>query len=127
MCLRKVDKKPMRTPGTGYKLAQRKNSSHYSCDYGINAGKVEYREDRWITDANDYKIRATDGDMYQTGFHVSLSEERMVALAKKNNAGIENLIVIKCRFKCVAASDMEGDSHYGPVVVARKIMNTGEL
>lgn len=127
MCLRAVDKKRRRTPGIGYKLALRRNSSYFSADYRAKVGKVEYPEDRWKTDDEDYEIRAESGQQYQTGFHVSLSEEHTRALAKKNNACQDGLVIIKCKFKNVVASDMEGDKFYGPVVVAKKIMNLGEI
>ncbi len=125
MCLRAVDKKPREKAGIGYKLAQRKGNQFLSCDYGVMVGKVIYPLDTWKTDDEDYSITATNCQQYPTGFHVSLSEEHMRVLAKRNNANTDNLVVIKCQFRKVVASDMKSDSLYGPTVVAREIKNLG--
>jgi len=127
MCLKAVDKKRRRTPGIGYKLAQRRNGSYFSCDYRDKFGKVEYPLNKWITDDEDYEIVAKSNQRYRTGFHVFLSEERVRELVRRNNACMDDLVVIKCKYTNVVASDTESDDQYGPVVVARKIMNLGVI
>lgn len=126
MCLRVVDEKPKRKSGIGYKLTQRKGHQFLSCDYGAKVGKVTYPLNTWKTDDEDYLVTAKSGEEYRTGFHIALSEEPLRTLAIRNNAHIDKLVIIKCQFWKVVASDQSNDL-YGSVVVAREIRNLGEI
>lgn len=127
MCLTAVDKKPMKISGIGYKLAEMKNGKFLSCDYVDKIGLIEYPLNTWIADNEDYSIKARSGQPYRTGFHVSLSEDPIKYLKKRNSTRIDNIVAIKCQFRKVVASDTESSDPYGPVVVAREIMNLGKI
>ena len=127
MCLDFVDNKPARKFGVGYKIVRKKTDGTYVCfDYTPNEGKVSYPLNEWITDPNDGEARRYGVELagYRTGFHISLDKRMMTALPVQ---GPEPR-VIKVRFrKVVATSIKEPCPLYGEQVVAREIMNLGEV
>ena len=85
-----------------------------------HAGTVTYHLNQWITDPNDGQAQGYQhGAGYRTGFHISLSKRGLHGISPT---------VIKVRFRNVTATQIDKpDSTYGKQVVAREIMNLGEV
>lgn len=126
MCLARVDSKPRRKSGIGYKLVRLKRDGTYVCfDYTPKTGSITYPLNQWVTDPNDgnAQLDFIGGTPYRTGFHISLDVE---ALRRLGIAG--SRVIIKVRFhEVVATSCDRPDPCYGRQVVAREIMNLGEV
>jgi len=120
MCLVFPDAKPRRKWGIGYKIVQKLGDGEYTCCNHINsAGTVNYPLNQWVTDP---KTGLADGGEYPTGFHVSLDKRCLEDLSSSY------FPVIKVRFrKAVATQCDTRDFSYGKQVVAREIMNLGEV
>ena len=130
MCLGIVDEKTKRTPGEGYKVVEKRDGKYLCWDYMPNAGKVEYPLNRWIEDTNNEVIDGWGGVSYPAGFHVSIelpdyhSSVAHVADGRQIDHNGKELVTIKVKFKSVVASGTERWQH---VVIARKIINKGEV
>ncbi len=124
MCLERVDTKPKRKQGIGYKVVKKKNGKYYSWDYPQTAGKVEYPLNEWITDTNTGVIGRAFS--YPAGFHVALSLAKCESTLREFNSRNSYLLaLIKVKFKNVVATGSDGN--YGKQVVAIEIMNLGEV
>lgn len=125
MCLLTVDEKPARKFGVGYKLVRERHDGSYECfDHRPHAGTVTYPLNQWITDPNDGDagLSMEAYTPYRTGFHISLDEAPLRLLVSYKD------VLIKVRFRKVTATSCERpDSCYGRQVVAREIMNLGEV
>lgn len=123
MCLCNIDKKPARKSGIGYKVVKKLNGGQYVCyDYGPHAGEVTYPLNQWITDPNDGDAEGIYVPKYRTGFHISLDRKDMDKIGNPAHP------IIKVRFRKVTATQCHNpDSIYGRQVVAREIMNLGEV
>lgn len=125
MCLTHVDPKPRRRFSIGYKSVEKLKDGTYTCyDHLAHAGTVKYPLSQWIVDPNDGKadtpVRRTG---YRTGFHISLDKE---ATMKLSRSGIT--AIIKVKFRKVVATQIDHPDHlYGRQVVARELMNLGEV
>ena len=67
MCLRTVDKKTKKGTGVGYKCFDIDEWYHISPEFQCRG---RYYYDKWYTDDNQYKIEATNGELYQAGYHI---------------------------------------------------------
>lgn len=124
MCLYSVDPKIRRRSGVGYKSVRKVGGEYHCYDHMPSAGTVKYPLNKWVTDP---KTGGADvwngGKTYPTGFHICLDKESVIALSPR-----ESEVNIKVRFRKVVASQIDKpDGMYGPQVVAREIMNLGEL
>jgi len=122
MCLYHPDAKPMRKFGIGYKsLRERPDGTYWCYHHSLHAGTVQYPLNEWITDPNDGDATNSGSSAgYRTGFHISLD----VKYLKEFCSGT----IVKVRFrKVVATQTQDTSSIYGPQVVAREIMNLGEV
>lgn len=120
MCLTKLDSKPTRKYGVGYKLVRKGADGSYECfDHIPHAGSVTYPLNKWITDPNKGEADTKGRDFtYPAGFHVMLNPPKGQVLRT----------LIKVRFRRVVATQTEDiDCVYGPQVVARQVMNLGEV
>jgi len=123
MCLTKVDAKPACKFGVGYKSVQKRLDGTYTCyDRVSYAGTVDYPINQWVADPNDGQADGHFGKAgYRTGFHISLDKEDMLNLPNP-------MCTIKVRFRKVTATQCnEPGGLYGRQVVAREIMNLGEV
>ena len=122
MCLDRVDPKPRRKFGIGYKFVGKLEDGTYTCrDYTPCAGTVKYPLNQWITDPNDGDVYTwpEDTPTYRTGFHIML--DKKVSLSPST-------VTIKVRFRKVTTTQVDKpDIMYGPQVVARELMNLGEV
>ncbi len=123
MCLTQVDKKPKRKYGVGYKSVRKRIDGVYECyDHMPHAGTVRYPLNQWITDPNDGEA---DGmglrkAGYRTGIHLSLDLSALKQECFRT--------IIKLRFRKITATQLDpADSIYGRQVVAREVMNLGEV
>ncbi len=122
MCLDNLDPKPMRKYGIGYKSLMKRIDGSYVCyDHIPNAGKIKYPLNQWITDPQGSEAEGWGGRPagYKTGFHVCLDKE-----------GTQHThhTMVKVRFRKVTATQCQHPSAtYGRVVVAREVMNLGEV
>lgn len=126
MCLSTVDSKPTRKYGIGYKIVELLDGKHLSWDFGPKARTIEYPIGEWVTDPNKHPISSTYGIRYPAGFHLILVVRpalREEYNGKRLNGG-KFTVVIRCRFRRVVAT---GDDFLGNVVVARELMNLGEI
>ncbi len=130
MCLIYIDTKPEKKYRVGYKTALKKRNGKFFCwDYGPKSGTVEYPLNRWIKDKNTEDISMGYGSnrIYPAGFHISLNKGKILASCS-NRKGSIGIVAIKVRFRKVVATDMSSkDSCYGKSVVAREIINLGEI
>lgn len=128
MCLTNPDPEPTRKYGVGYKVVDKREDGQYECyDHYPHAGSVRYPLNKWITDPNTGEAD-TDGRhfAYPVGFHIMLgtSEARKIV----NGNWRKSVRVIKVRFRQVVATQTAvADGIYGTQVVARRIMNLGEV
>jgi|TARA_Y100000310_G_C20696669_1_gene826191 hypothetical protein len=120
MCLGNPDSKPTRKWGVGYKVVRKSPERRYHPQFfQRRCGHFPLYE--WLTDPND-KLVSTKHDAYRTGFHIMLDRTRAERLAE------DGLKLIKVRFrKVVATQTATLDSLWGPQVVAKEIMNLGEV
>ena len=107
MCLNRVDSKPMRKCGIGYKMV-RKTKGKYSCyDYMPKAGTVQYPLNKWLADKNKEDINMFNRMSYPAGFHISLDKKEILKCVKINLKGYsKDVVAIKVRFKKVVATNM---------------------
>lgn len=129
MCLLTVDNKLMRKFGIGYKHVKKLEDGTYVCfDHLPHEGTVTYPLNQWITDPNDGDA---EGSLprYRTGFHISLDK----GILEKDSFTSSRFAspeypIIKVRFRKVTATNCaKPDIVYGQQVVAREIMNLGEV
>ena len=122
MCLSQVDPEPTRKYGIGYKSVRKLDNGEYECyDHAPSAGTVRYPLNQWITDPKDGNVTldCISSILYRTGFHICLN---------KNVTDSLNGTTIKVRFRKVVATNCEHPKFiYGKQVVAREIMNLGEV
>lgn len=124
MCLTNIDEKLARKWGIGYKQVKKLEDGTYVCfDFYPNRGKVAYPLNQWITDPNDGDIQGFRAPKYRTGFHILLDRRAPVFYT---NTPLYPAIKVRFR-KVVATNFNEPDSYYGRQVVAREIMNLGEV
>lgn len=92
--------------------------------YPPEAGKIEYHLGRWQTDPNKGRI-STGLRRYPVGYHVGLSRELAIKIAKDFSSGgycgprsfTRRLVTLECSYRKVVASEMS-DIDYGGVKVA---------
>lgn len=118
MCLVYPDEKPLRKWGVGYKsVKKRRDGTYTNHDNPIYKGTVTYPLNKWYEDPKPY------GGSPDDGFHISLDRDRM----EETTFWLDE-VVIKVRFRKVIATQVKvADSIYGHQVVAREIMNLGEV
>lgn len=122
MCLTSPDPKPTRKYGVGYKSVEKKRDGIYTCyDHTPHAGSVRYPLNKWVTDPNKGEASGFGAPAhYPVGFHVMLK--------RKVLSSNHHIKLIKVRFRRVVATQTEDTDHiYGPQVVARQVMNLGEV
>lgn len=125
MCLSRIDPKIRRRSGVGYKSVRKVNGVYKCYDYMPSAGTVKYPLNKWVADPKTGNADAW-GSMktYPTGFHICLRREAVVSLPCSETGEV----IIRVKFRKVVASQIDNpDGMYGPQVVAREIMNLGEL
>lgn len=128
MCLMRIDPKPMRKYGIGYKTVSKKKGGYLCFDFSPKAGTASYPLNQWVTDENTGMIGVPAFIRYPAGFHVILDRAVVLRCAKLFSEHRDKRIVaIKVRFRKVVATNLRGDDTYGREVVAREIMNLGEV
>jgi len=104
--------------GTGYKFVEKRDGTYLCCDFIPNIGEVEYPLNSWVEDKN---VGLDCDEVYNVGFHI------MLVNALQDRCSSPNCI-IKVEYEDVVASQVnEPDDLYGPVVVARRLRNIGEV
>lgn len=122
MCLHNPDPKPTREYGVGYKSVEKKADGVYTCyDHTPHAGSVRFPLNEWVTDPNTGEASGYSMcHSYPVGFHIMLKH---IVLSRSRQ-----IKLIKVRFRQVVATQTkETDLTYGPQVVARQVMNLGEV
>jgi len=130
MCLTRPDAKPTRKSGVGYKSVSKRADGVYECyDHTPNAGSVRYPLNEWVTDPKEDEIGYRD-NAYPAGFHIMLkrSEAIRILASSRHWHSPKDVVLIKVRFRQVVATQTKTtDYTYGPQVVAREVMNLGEV
>ncbi len=126
MCLDKVDVKPTRKRGIGYKVLNLVNGEYLCWDYGEGKGKVSYPINKWVEDTSKGNISSYfSGKKYPKGFHVCLNPVRYNEIRHCDGDG-RDIRLCKCKFRNVVATG-SNQGVYSSQVVARQVMNLGEV